>query len=244
MIDDTVIEDTQHELESTETNEVDSGSTNTPEVTAKQSEGNSERNFRELRKKAERAEQEREMYRQRVAQLEAAQKPEATDAEPDDISLGDDDIMEGRHAKQMAKKYKKLEAEVQSLRQKTAEDITETRIRSRFPDYYEVVNEDTLRALTIDDPELAYTIQSSPDFYNKAILAYKEIKKRGLSEESTYVRDSRLIQSNASKPRPIVSASPQQGSSPLTHANMFANGLTKELAAYLNKEMEECKRNA
>ena len=37
--------------------------------------------------------------------------------------------------------------------------------------------------------------------------------------------------------------SPQQGDSPLSRANAFANGLTPELRVQLIKEMEEARKN-
>ncbi len=50
------------------------------------------------------------------------------------------------------------------------------------------------------------------------------------------------IQKNASKPKPLASVNPQQGDSPLSRANAFANGLTEELKDQLRKEMSESRR--
>ena len=58
-----------------------------------------------------------------------------------------------------------------------------------------------------------------------------------------YKTDRELAQKNASKPKPLASVSPQQGDSPLSRANAFANGLTNELKAQLRKEMEEARKN-
>ena len=49
---------------------------------------------------------------------------------------------------------------------------------------------------------------------------------------------------NAQKPRPLTSISPQQGDSPLSKANAFANGLTPELQAQLLKEMKQSMKRA
>jgi hypothetical protein len=203
------------------------------------------RNFAQLRKERNRIAQEKDALERRLAQYEQQAQRQASPVEEDEeIPLGDEDIAEGKHVKQLVKEQKRLKAELETFKAKASEDITESRIRARFPDYYSVVNEETLTALTEEDPELAYTIQSSPDFYNKAILAYKEIKKRGIVPDARYDADKKRAKENAAKPRPLVSASPKQGESPLSHANAFANGLTSELKASLWKEMQDASKHS
>lgn len=209
-----------------------------------------ERNFRELRRKASRLEQEKEQYRARLEQYESQREPKqakVAENEETDIPIGDEDIVEGKVLKQFIKKQKALEAELKTFKAKSSEDIIESRIRARFPDYYAVVNADSLETLAAEDPELAYTIQSSQDFYNKAVLAYKEIKRRGIVADNNYTNtheaDKKKAQQNAAKPKPTVSASPQRGDSPLSKVNAFAQGLTPELKASLLKEMKEACRN-
>jgi hypothetical protein len=212
-------------------------------VEQQRSETDGDRNFRELRRKASRLEQEKEQYRTRLEHYEAQnqqrQPQKAQEHEEPDIAIGDEDIVEGKVLKQFIKKQKALEAELKTFKAKSSEDIIESRIRARFPDYYAVVNADSLETLAAEDPELAYTIQSSQDFYNKAVLAYKEIKRRGIVPDTNYDNDKKRAQENAAKPRPTVSAAPQRGDSPMSKANAFANGLTPELKASLLKEMKE-----
>jgi vacuolar-type H+-ATPase subunit I/STV1 len=199
----------------------------------------SDRNFRELRRKTQRLEQEKEQYRARLEQYEAQKQHAKPVQEEEEIGIGDEDIVEGKTLKQFIKKQKALEAELKTFKAKSSEDIIESRIRARFPDYYSVVNSSSLETLAEEDPELAYTIQSSQDFYNKAVLAYKEIKRRGIMSAETYDSDKKRAQENAAKPRPTVSAAPQRGDSPMSKANAFAQGLTTELKASLWKEMQD-----
>jgi hypothetical protein len=203
-----------------------------------------DRNFAQLRKERNRIAQEKDALERRLAQYEQQSQRQAAPEVDEDIPIGDEDIAEGKHVKQLVKEQKRLKAELETFKAKASEDITESRIRARFPDYYSVVNEETLTALTEEDPELAYTIQSSPDFYNKAILAYKEIKKRGIVPDARYDADKKRAKENAAKPRPLVSSSPTQGDSPLSHANAFANGLTPELKSSLWKEMQEASKHS
>lgn len=207
-----------------------------------------DRNFRELRRKASRLEQEKEQYRARLEQYEAQNQQrhpqKAQEHEEPDIAIGDEDIVEGKVLKQFIKKQKALEAELKTFKAKSTEDIIESRIRARFPDYYSVVNADSIEALAAEDPELAYTIQSSQDFYNKAVLAYKEIKRRGIVPESNHDNEKKRVQENSSKPRSTTTIAPQRGESPLSQANAFANGLTPELKSSLLKEMREAAKKA
>jgi len=208
--------------------------------------GSADHNFAELRKEKYRIAQERDEYARKLAQYEAAllQQKSALEQsksnDDEDITIGEEDVAEGKHVHKMMKKYKKLEAELNSFKQKSAEELLEARIRAKYPDYDSVVNQETLNALAADDPELTQTIYSSPDVYNKAILAYKEIKKRGIVSSETYEHDKRRVQSNAAKPRPLISSTPKSSNmGPLSHANAFEQGLTDTLKAQLWKEMKE-----
>jgi len=69
------------------------------------------------------------------------------------------------------------------------------------------------------------------------------IKNLGIHKEEQFVEEKKRIQANALKPRlsPAVAAQ-QQGESPLTKANMFAEGLTPELQSQLKREMELARR--
>jgi hypothetical protein len=55
--------------------------------------------------------------------------------------------------------------------------------------------------------------------------------------------DKLRAQKNAAKPKPLASVNPQQGDSPLSKANAFANGLTDDLKKQLRKEMEDARRS-
>jgi hypothetical protein len=88
-------------------------------------------------------------------------------------------------------------------------------------------------------PELAETLGSSSNLYGKAVSAYTMIKNLGIYQEDQYSPDKQKAQANAAKPRPLASVGTQQGDSPLTRANAFAEGLTDDLKRQLRKEMAE-----
>ena len=68
------------------------------------------------------------------------------------------------------------------------------------------------------------------------------MKKFGIYREDPHSEDRIRALRNTQKPKPITSVSPQQGDSPLSKANAFANGLTEDLKAQLRKEMAAARR--
>lgn len=140
---------------------------------------------------------------------------------------GDDELVEYKQLKQM-----KHDIEQQTL---------ELRLKSKFTDFDDVVNSANLKKLADEDPELAYTIDSAPDMYTKAVAAYKMIKAKQpiiqLSEE-----DENFYE-NSYKPRSTNSLNNQPSDRPLSQANAFQRGLTKEMKEKLFAEMVEAQKN-
>lgn len=190
-------------------------------------ESSEERNFRNLREKAERIQKERDEALVRLRQYEEAQKSES-----DALNLKPDDLAEGKHISKVENRIKDLERQ-----------LMETRLRSQYPDIDKVVNDTTLALVKEKYPHLARTIGASKDFYDQAISAYTIIKEMGIYQDpSVFESDRAVALKNANKPRPLASVSPQQGDSPLSKANAFANGLTEELKLQLRKEMIDSMR--
>ncbi len=206
-----------------------------------EAEAANDKNIRMLREKARRADQyERE--RDELARILKAQqdaKPQVPE-EDYEVRLGDDEIAEGKHIAKMGRKIKALEQKLQGYQQQTSENVVEAKIKAQYPDFDKVVSLENVKALSSSYPELAATLNASSDLYGKAVSAYTMIKKLGIAPaEDIYSVEREMAAKNAAKPRPLASVSPQQGDSPLSHANAFANGLTPELRKSLQKEMAE-----
>ena len=200
-----------------------------------------ERNFAALRKakdNAERAkdsaERERDAYFKKLQEIDQ-QQAAAKAAAPPKPELGDDDLAEGRHIKELRK-------EIESYKQQMYKTTVETRIKSNFPDFDSVVTTNTVEKLNMAYPELAATLSASGDLYNTAASAYTMIKKLGLYDGRDHESNRETVHKNSTKPRPLSSVSPQQGESPLSHANAFAQGLTPELKKKLAKEVADARR--
>lgn len=200
-----------------------------------------EANIRQLRDKAERIERERDDAIRRLQELENKLKP----TEEDDFSLGlgDTDLAEGKHLVKIQKQMRKQQDELVKAQSQMQSLLVETRLKTEHPDIDKVVTSDNLKTLSELHPELAGVLNSSSDYYSKAKSAYTMIKKLGIHVEDTFAGERELAQRNAAKPRPLASVSPQQGDSPLSRANAFANGLTEDLKKQLFKEMEDAIKN-
>jgi len=242
------LETLQEETSVEEVAEVAEQPTEQPEVKAEES--YQEKNFRSLREEKERIARERDealSFIKTMAQQNQTQ-PKQQQPEEEDITIGDDDLVEGKHLNRTLKKInRQLEEQrrlVEEQNKRAQETSIETRIKSQYPDFDAVVNQANIAAFRDAHPDLASTLNSSQDLYSKAISAYKLFKKFGIYKDTSYDSNKNVVQNNTSKPRPASSLSPQEGSSPLTRANEFANGLTDELKERLYKEMMECRKNA
>ena len=198
---------------------------------------NKELNFKELREQKERLQKERDEL---MRQLEM-QKAQQNQQDDDDKDLHPDDLVEWRH---VDKKIRRLEQQISQQHKQIAESAIEARLKVQYPDFDAIVNNDTIAALQTAYPEIAATLGSSKDLYTKAVSAYTLIKKLGIrtgDEQSSSQKN--IINSNLSKPRPAQSVSPQQGATPLSRANEFAQGLTEDRKKQIYREMLEAARS-
>lgn len=210
-------------------------------------ESSKEQNLRNLREKAERLERERDEALKIAQQFQSQyQKPQQQVAEEEDlqIAINPDDLVEGKHLSKFEKKIQKLESKLKQYEQQSSQMALEAQLKAQYPDFDKVVSRENVEALREADPDLAEAIHYTADLHKKAVLAYKMIKKLGIAQEDHYVQEKVIAQKNAAKPKPLASISPQQGDSPLSHANAFANGLTPELKRQLQKEMDEARRRS
>jgi hypothetical protein len=211
-----------------------------------------ERNMRILREAKESADRERQRAMQerdeaikRAEDLERRYKKSSqvqVDDESDDFNIGEDDLAEGKHLKKVYKEVKDLKKQVEYYKQNAQTQTIESRIRSEFPDFANVVTPDNITLLKHIKPRQAALLDQSTDLYETAATAYEMIKEYVIPPEDKYVQQKQVAQRNAAKPKPVASLSPQSGDSPLSKANAFANGFTPELAAQLRKEMEEIRK--
>lgn len=233
----------QDALQPEETPVPDQNSEQPEEQAQQKQETERKNNFEELRKQKARLERERDEAYARLKEYEAQKaKPKEEQEDASYFGLSESDIVEGKHLKAVNKEIKRLRDELSNYQQKSAEMTTEARLKAQYSDFDTVVSPENINALRDSYPEIAQTLNSSPDLYSKAVSAYTLIKKLGIHQPDLYAAERSRAQENAAKPRPSASLSPQSGDTPLTHANAFAEGLTPDLRKKLWSEMEEARK--
>jgi hypothetical protein len=210
-----------------------------PQETKKES--TQAKNFRELREKAERAQQERDMLAQRLKEYESHRA--APKQEEPDLHIAPDDLVEGKHLSKFIKQQKELEARIKQYEQQAHQNSAEARLKAKYSDFDRVVTKENVEELIRQKPSFGYTLQQSASNIEAAgETAYDMIKLLKIDAGSQYDEDKERAQRNANKPRPLTSVSPQQGDTPMSRANAFANGLTPELQQQLLKEMNSARK--
>ncbi len=203
-------------------------------------------NFRMIKERAERAERERDEAMKYAMSFQQPKQQAAPQSEPEDdysdMGLDDDGLAEGKHLKKVLKEMRELKKEMHAYKAKATNDTVEIKLKNQYPDFDKVITQDNLQALSTMNPDLADMISQTPDMYKRAKLAYDMVKQYGIYQDApkspTYDAEKAVAQKNAAKPRPLASVSPQQGDSPLSKANAFANGsLSEDMKAQYRREM-------
>jgi hypothetical protein len=184
--------------------------------------------IRELREAQKKAERERDellrMMQMQQMQQQMPKQQAPIEPEDEDINIEDDALIEGKQFRQMYKEMKQMKKQLHSYQAQSAESITEAKIKASYPDFDKVVSQENIAMLRDQYPEIANTLSASTDLYSKAVSAYTMIKQFGIHQDPVIQNDYMRVMKNTAKPRPLTSVNPQQGNSPLTKANAFANG--------------------
>ena len=213
--------------------------------------------FREVRQAKEKAESERNELMLKMQKLQQdyidsmKNKNQEKTEEPDDLDLEIDPetLVEGKHLKKYINQMKDMRKEIKVYKQQSQEIELQNKIRSRYPDFEDVLNAQSVQKLNQTHPEVATALSNIPSDYDKAVADYEFIKNINVREgtmkkiDKSMYQDKERALDNAKKPRPLASVSPQQGDTPLSKANAFANGLTDELKEQLRKEMYTARRS-
>lgn len=204
------------------------------------------RNFRQLKESREReerarvkAEKERDEAIRYIQSIQS-QQPQPKPIEEDDFQIGAEDIAEGKHVKRVYNEVKELRKQLKQYQQQSTETIAEARLKAAYTDADQVLSQDNIEQFRQRHPELASTIFSSNgDTYSKMVSAYTMIKQLGVYQQpDMYTAEKELAQRNSNKPRPLTSISAQQGDTPMSRANAFAQGpLDEDMKKKYHKEM-------
>lgn len=185
-----------------------------------------DKNFAALRQARQKAERERDEAQQRLAQYEAQQKPQ----EPV-RNRNNDDLAEW--------------GDIQKVKQELDSKLQEIKMRTDYPDIYNVVSKDNIDKLREQDPELAQMIYETQfqDPSKAMKMAYKYIKKMDIEPKKDYSKEKELIEENQAKPRSSASST---RATPLSQANEYMTSTYKEQQAHKTRiflEMQDAAAN-
>lgn len=187
-----------------------------PEVEAQPNDlSDKERNFQRMREKTARLEREK-------AELQNALEAQEN---PTDTGVASDELVEGKH-------LQKLYQEIEKVKNAAIPD----RLRSKFPDFDQVVTKENVEKLKQSEPELFVSIKSGDDLYAKGVSAYKTLRALGIAKDDPYKAQKEQVHQNQSRP---LSTQAIKGQGALSEANIFAKGLTPELKKQLQQEMAQ-----
>ena len=217
-------------------------------------------NFREVRLAKEKAERERDSLMSAMLEMQSKLQNQQQVAQPKQIvqepeekdwfdGLDPESLVEGKQLKNIAQEMKAMKKQLREQQQQSQDMILQNKLRTQYPDIDSVVNKETIDLLNEQYPIEAAALGEMTNKYSQAVLAYSTIKNLGLYQQkgqemkkSAYESDVLRAKANAAKPRPLASVNPQQGDSPLSKANAFANGLTPDLKAQMLKEMNAARK--
>lgn len=213
--------------------------------------------FKQIRSAKEKAERERDALMSKMLELQSQQLAKANPKveEPDELDLDVDPetLLEAKHMQKYIKQMKEMKKELRDYKSQSQEMVMERKLKSQYPDFDAVLNANSISALNDKHPSIAKALSNIPDDYEKAVAAYEMIKNLNINEDPMARKKSAINSApvnsdkakavvNSNKPRPLASVSPQQGDSPLSKANAFANGMTDDLKEQLRKEMNQARR--
>jgi len=246
------VETPEVETPEVETPEIETLEVETPEVNSPGKDDNlriMRENQKRDQERAETAEKERDEMAKYIENLRYQQNQQSNARQPLEIErtfgLTGDDFVEPKHLNAVMENQKRQQAEMNEWRLQQEETTAEMRLVSEYKDFNNVVTEVNIKNFIKEHPEMRSTFVNNDPIYSKAKAAYKVLKKFSTSEskEAKYEKEYEKIQNNNNKPRPTSSVGAQQGSTPLSKANLFANGYNEEVAAFLQKEMKDAINN-
>ena len=196
------------------------------ETQASKKEANEARNFEALRKARVQADADREKAEAErndaIAKLKSyEQKPVAQE---EDFNISPDDLVEGKHISKMKNQLNSemdsLRNELKNIKKDSLNQNALLMVKAKYPDYAQIVNDDSIQILKNTYPDIAKTIASSQDPYSQAAAAYTAIKDLNLYIDPQQKAVDDRIKENLGKPKAAASM-PSTGNTPLSFANDY-----------------------
>lgn len=175
-------------------------------------------------------------------QREMLDQFKAQAAKPDELdSVNDDDyIPAGKVRKLIAREAQKMAAqETERLLRAQEQSQFLTRLKTKFSDFDEIVNPETLALLEEQDPELAASIAEEKDPYRIGLQTYKYIKASGIQSKVPQSRRAKEVEKKLEKNAQTVQTPQAYDKRPMAQAFRMSDtdkkALYEEMMSYASQ---------
>lgn len=202
------------------------------------------RNLRLGKKEAERRVKELEnqakMQQELLGQLMASRQPQqAEHSQVDELdNVSDEDYIPKGQVKKLLQREREAarkiaQEEVQKTLQEQEKSQFHSKLKSKFSDFDEVVNPETLELLEQQNPDIARTIVKLGDPYDMGLQSYTFIKSLGLAQKIPDSRRAKEVDKKIDQNKKTVQSPLAYDKRPM--AQTFQ--MTEEYLSEVNKEM-------
>lgn len=194
-----------------------------------QEETKQDRNWNELRKKAEQSEREAREFKERMDLQEQFIKNLMTQTQPQTAQQKEVDEFEqipqeeyatfGQTRKLVQKDARTIaREEFERLHSEREQQRFKERLEKKYSDFGEVVNSETIAILEQQEPELATTIADLKDPYKMGLQSYKFIKSLGIVPSKDEKRHAREVEKKIAKNEKTVQSPQAYDKRPMAQA--------------------------
>ena len=202
-----------------------------------------EKNWRAVRERQKELERELLMQKEmneKLLKLATQNAPQTQEKDPFDEIADDDFIPAGKVKQLVSKQATKIAHEIA---QKEAEKLFKqqeqsqflVKLNSKYPDFQEVVNSETLALLEYKNPELANTIAELKDPYKMGIQSYEFIKALGLAAEAPNQRRAKEVEKKIAENAKTVQSPQAYDKRPMAQAYRLTEQEKNKLFEEMNQ---------
>lgn len=195
------------------------------EVPEAPKEDQQDKNWRELRRQQKEDKQKLKMQEEIIEKLLRSQAPVKAN-EPEERIAADDFItlrQSEKHAEMIAeRKYRELDE------QKERSRFVE-RLKSKYTDFSDIVNPDSIAIFEEKEPELAATIADLKDPYKMGLQTYRFIKSMNITEEVPERRHTKEVEKKLEKNEKLVQSPQAYNKRPMAQAFRMTDADKKAL---------------
>lgn len=191
-----------------------------------------EKNWREIRRKnkeLERRLQEKDqMFEKVLNSMSTPKQQEVQEPEIDDSEFANAGLVKGL-TKQAVKPLEKQLQELNHKLQQLEIQKNMNHLKSKYSDFDDVVNVETLEIFEEKEPQLAATLANIRDPYTLGEISYKLIKSSGLLDQTSNIKRTKEVEKKLEQNKKTVQSPAAFDKRPMAEAYKIADADRKSL---------------